>query len=150
MRIRALGGLACVLLLAASCGSEPSGDAGTPDPDTPTSNTPAPNPTGSIEDGAQRVVPDPGAESPRPHSYEKVKKLDEEKLRVFFYQGVAPCSVLDRVEVEYGTETVQVTLFVGSAPASEDVACIEIAVYNFVDVELDESIAGREILDGAA
>ena len=75
-------------------------------PDTPVSSTPGPDPTGPIKDGAQRVKPHPGTDNPRPSAFTKVKNLDEQTLRVFFYQGVAPCSVLDRVEVEYGTKTI--------------------------------------------
>jgi hypothetical protein len=136
----------------AACGSEPSTDVGGSgtSPDTPVTSTPGPDPTGPIKGGAQRVEPRPGTDNPRPSAFTKVKELDEQSLRVFFYQGVAPCSVLDRVEVEYGTETIGITLFVGSQPTDEDVACIELAVYNYVDVDLDEPIDGRRIVDGSA
>ena len=85
----------------------------------------------------------------RPQRFEKVKVLDDSTVRVFFYQGVAPCSVLDRVDVEYGAQTVGLTLQIGSDPSDQDTACIEIAVYNYVDVELDEPLDGRKIVDGA-
>ena len=85
----------------------------------------------------------------RPQRFEKVEVIDDTTLRVFFYQGVAPCSVLDRVDVEYGAQTVGLTLQIGSDPSDQDTACIEIAVFNYVDVELDEPLMGRKVVDGA-
>jgi hypothetical protein len=150
VQARAIAMVMTVALLLAACGSEPSTDAGSsPSPDTRVTNSPG-DPTGPIKGGAQKVEPRPGTDDPRPSAFAKVKVLDDRTLRVFFYQGVAPCSVLDRVEVEYGTETIGITLFVGSQPTAEDVACIELAVYNYVDVELDEPIDGRRIVDGAS
>ena len=140
------------VLLVAACGSEPSNDSAggnSNSPDTPVTSTPEPQPTGPIKQGAQRVEPQPGMKDVRPQQFEKVKVLDDDTLRVFFYQGVAPCSVLDRVDVEYGTETVGLTLQIGSDPDDQDTACIEIAVYNYVDVELDEPLDGRKVVDGA-
>jgi hypothetical protein len=138
-------------LLVGACGSEPSNGAGpgaSPDDvvsSTPGSDTPTPS-----DPQAGRVTPDPNAIDARPSAFEKVKVLGERKLRVFFYQGVPPCSVLQRVDVEYGTETIGIMLFVGHAETDEDVACIEIAVRNWVDVELDEAIHGRKIVDASA
>lgn len=85
----------------------------------------------------------------RPTAFRNAKVLDETTIRIFFYQGVAPCSVLDRVDIEYGTETIGVTLQVGRQETEEDTACIELAVYNYVDVELNEPVGGRKIVDDA-
>ena len=43
-----------------------------------------------------------------------------------------------------------VTLFQGSDPNAGDVACIDIALQKQVTVTLDEPLAGRAIVDGAA
>lgn len=138
------------ILLVGSCGSEEASDGGgsSRDPDAPVSSTPEPQPTGPVRQGAQKVVPTPGMDDVRASRFEKAKAIDENTVRVFFYQGVAPCSVLDRVDVEYGTQTVGITLQIGHAPSDEDTACIEIAVYNYVDVDLDESLDGRKVVDG--
>jgi hypothetical protein len=146
-----------VVLLFLACGSESStGGAGSPNdnvantssPDTPVANTPGNEPP--TKGGAQRVVPDPDVIDALPHIFEKAKVLNETTVRLFFYQGVAPCSALQRVDVEYGTKTVGITLFVGHETTEEDAACIEIAVYNYVDVPLDEPIDDRKIVDGAS
>jgi hypothetical protein len=147
------------LCLLVGCGSERSSDPGaggnaanSSDPDTPVTNTPGTTPPGQeppTKGGAQRVTPNPDAVDARPQNFTKAKTLNHRTVRVFFYQGVAPCSVLQRVEVEYGTQTIGITLHVGHEETDVDVACIEIAVYNFVDVSLDESIDGRKIVDAS-
>lgn len=160
MRTRATIAALTALLLLGACGSPSSESDSTPrgapsadqptSPDDVVSSTPDPDPAPQPNGGAQRVTPKPGMSDVRPSAYEKVKVLSERELRVFFYQGVAPCSVLDRVEVEYGTKTIGLTLFVGHEKTKEDVACIELAVYNFVDVTLDEPIDGRKIVDASS
>ena len=57
--------------------------------------------------------------------------------------------MLDRVDVRYDAATVTITLFEGHDPNAGDVACIEIAVYKRVVVQLDEPVDGRTIVDGA-
>ena len=84
----------------------------------------------------------------RPNPYEKVVALDERTLEVRFWGGVEECYGVDRVDVEYGETDVTVTVFQGRVPTAE--ACIEIAVLTAVRVTLDEPLAGRKIVDGAA
>lgn len=66
---------------------------------------------------------------------------------VRFYGGIEACEGLDRVEVDYEPRRIVVTLFVGRVPTAE--ACIEIAVLKATRVQLDEPVAGREVVDGA-
>ena len=75
---------------------------------------------------------------------------DDTTLTIVFWSGVEPCSVLDHVDVSYAADTVTVTLFQGSDPNAGDVACIDIAVQKQVTITLDEPLAGRRIVDGAA
>ena len=151
MRTRTGALVIAVTLVFAACGDEsgsPGGSRGR-DPDAPVTSTPIPQPSGPNKNGPQRVEPQPGMAGVRPHGFDRVKVLDDRTVRVFFYQGIAPCSVLDRVDIEYGTKTVALTLQVGHDPNAEDVACIEIAVFNYVDVELQEPLQDRRIVDGA-
>lgn len=83
----------------------------------------------------------------RPNAFDKVVVLDERTLEVRFWGGVEDCYGVDRVDVEYGKEEVIVTVYAGRVPTAE--ACIEIAVLTAVRVQLDEPLAGREIVDGA-
>ncbi len=75
---------------------------------------------------------------------------DGAAVKLFWWSGVEPCNVLDRVEVEYTDEAVTMTLFEGHTETEEDVACIEIAMKKATIVELDEPLGDREIVDGAA
>ena len=139
------------LVLLAACGSEPSitPGSGAKDPDTPVTSGP-----GTTEPpakaGPTRVRPKPGMEDVRPVGWEKVKKAKSGRsLDVIYWSGVEPCYVLDRVDVEYGTKTVIVTLYEGHNPADKDTACIDIALQKVVKVKLDEPLDGRRIVDGA-
>jgi hypothetical protein len=70
-------------------------------------------------------------------------------VTVTYWTGIEPCAVLDHVDVQYGTDSVTLTLLIGSDPDAGDVACIEIAVLRSTVVTLDEPLAGRSIVDGA-
>lgn len=143
------GGFAAVLLLVACAGRgenrrPPSGQ---PDSDSDVSTTvppssPLPEPTPLL------VTPRPGLVDVRPNPFEKVVVLDERTLEVRFWGGVEECYGVDRVDVEYGETEVTVTVYQGRVPTAE--VCIEIAVQTAVRVKLDEPLAGRKIVDGAA
>ena len=98
----------------------------------------------------QVVTPTPGMAdvTPRPFDTATVGE-DDRSLNVDFWSGVAPCDVLDHVDVAYGTDTVTVTLFAGHDPSAGNVACIDIAQFERVVVTLDEPLNGRTIVDGA-
>jgi hypothetical protein len=97
------------------------------------------------------VVPRPGMTDVRPIAFTSATvRPDDRTVDVRFWSGVEPCSVLDHVDVAYGSDTVTVTLFQGSDPSAGLVACPDIAVLNQVTVTLDQNLAGRRIMDGAA
>lgn len=100
--------------------------------------------------GPSPVEPQPGQENVRAIGWERAKVDDDDRtVDVIFWSGVEPCYVLDSVEVEYRTDKVIITLFQGSTPSDEDVACIDIALKKVTTVDLDEPLAGRKITDGA-
>lgn len=168
--IRAVPALVLAFALGA-CGSPapsgggipsaaPSDDpvAGTPcgeqiahgeDPEDAVSYSPCPG-EGDASGGpkAERVEPVGGQAGVRAVSWERARPKGA-GLRVFFWSGVEPCNVLDRVEVEETKREILVTLFEGHTPRDGDMACIEIAVYKFVDVELKAPVGDRKIIDGA-
>jgi hypothetical protein len=99
----------------------------------------------------QVVEPRPGMTNVHPTAFDTATVGDDDHtLTITFWSGVEPCAVLDHVDVAYGSDAVTVTLFQGSDPDAGDVACIEIAVQKQVTVTLDEPLAGRAIVDGAA
>jgi hypothetical protein len=122
------------------------------DPDTPVSSCPGDEPrTTDPGDSAEPVEPRPGMINVAPIPFDHVEVgADGRTLTVFFYSGVEPCYVLDRVDVQAGPGTITITLFQGSDPEVTNVACIDIAVLKKVVVEVDEPVGARRIVDGAA
>ncbi len=97
------------------------------------------------------VVPRAGMANVRPIAFTSATPaLDDRTVEVRFWSGIEPCSVLDHVDVAYGTNTVTITLFEGSDPSAGMVACPDIAQLKQVTVPLDQDLAGRRIVDGAA
>lgn len=137
----------------AACGSPGRGVApgGAPatSPDVTVSATSA---SGSGPAGPRYalVEPRPGMAGVHPIGFERVRPLSGgTTLRVIFWSGVEPCSVLDSVEVEESDEEVTITLYEGHDPNATDVACIEIAMKKAVDVELSRPLGDRAVVDGA-
>lgn len=128
---------------------EPSDGA---DSDTPVSSNCADTPSDSGTGGvAQIVEPTPGMADVLARPFDTATVGDDDRtVTIDFVSGVEPCSVLDHVDVAYGDDAVTITLFEGHDPAAGDVACIEIGVFKQVVVTLDEALAGRTIVDGAA
>ncbi len=93
--------------------------------------------------------PRPGMANVRPIPWTRARVLRPRVIDVYFWSGVEPCHVLDRVEVDYRRRAVRVTLFEGHEPGAEDTACIEIAVKKVVRVRLEQRLRGRPIRDGA-
>lgn len=82
-----------------------------------------------------------------PATWENYERLDSHTVRIYFYSGVEPCSVLDSVRVSYSESEIEVGLFVGSDPEARGMACIMIAEYKATDVHLSQPIGTREITD---
>jgi hypothetical protein len=99
----------------------------------------------------QIVEPRPGMVDVGPTGFDTATIGDDDQtLTINFWSGVEPCYVLDHVDVSYTDDAVTVTLFQGSDPDAGDVACIEIAMLKQVTITLDQPLAGRTIVDGAA
>ena len=125
--------------------------AATDGPDTSVSSGPITGSPPPDDGGPQVVEPRPGMADvvARPFDSATVGE-DDTTVTIDFVSGIEPCTVLDRVDVRYGASAVTITLFEGHDPNAGDVACIEIGVLKRVVVHLDEPVAGREIVDGAA
>ncbi len=99
----------------------------------------------------QIVEPTPGMADVHPIDFDTAKVGDDDRtVTVDFVTGVAPCSVLDHVDVSYGADAVTITLFEGHDPGAGMVACPAIAVFERTIVTLDQPLDGRAIVDGAA
>jgi len=70
-------------------------------------------------------------------------------LRLVWWGGVAPCSVLDHIKVRETRKKVVVTLYVGAKIGSEDMACVMIAVQKTTTVKLKHPLGHRKVVHGA-
>lgn len=132
--------------LPLDCGA--FGDTG---PDTAVSYTVCPGDDEPAEPKPQVVTPRPDMADLYPISWQGAHVGDDDRtVTIDFTSGIEPCYVLDHVDVGYGRDSVTITLFEGHDPEAEDVACIEIGVFKSVVVTLDEPLAGRTLVDGAA
>ena len=173
LAIGTLGTTAIVAAAGSGGGSAPGSRGGAPS--VPIALDPVvPGPcglavtSGSGPDGTVSYTPCPGEDpspaDPVPVSLEPTPGMDNvhtigwdtstlsdggTSVTLTFYTGVAPCSVLDHVDVSYGTDAVTITLYQGSDPSSKDVACIDIAMLASTTVKLDQPLGDRKILDGA-
>lgn len=110
-----------------------------------------PCPGGPIVDPpiATHVHPTPGMTDVHPIPWTSANVGgDDHTIAVAFTTGIAPCYVLDHVGVAYTADTVTITLYQGSAPSSQHVACADIAMFASTTVRLDQPLAGRTIVDG--
>lgn len=106
-----------------------------------------------VEEGggatATQVEPSGGTTDPRPVSWDSAHVLEGgDRVEFTWTSGVAPCHVLDRIEVTETDQTVTVTLFEGSA-ADEAVSCIAIAERKSTVAHLDAPVGQRALIDGA-
>ncbi|HEX2178742.1 MAG TPA: hypothetical protein VHL54_04365 [Actinomycetota bacterium] len=128
-------------------GATPPTPAPPPPPPAPAPPIAAPDPPGY---NPNIVTPRSGMDNVHPIGWRRAEVLDERTVRLHFESGVAPCSVLDRVEVQYRPGEIVLTLFEGNDPAFPNAACIMIAQFKAVDVPLDEPVNGRRLVDGTA
>jgi hypothetical protein len=98
----------------------------------------------------QLVEPEEGQVDPRPIAWTRAHVApDDRTVTIDFASGIAPCSVLDHVDVDDRPDAITITLFEGHAPDAGDVACIEIAQLKAVRILLDRPVNDRELVDGA-
>jgi hypothetical protein len=115
-------------------GSGPDGVVGTevPEPSLPTSG----------DDGATLVTPDPALINQQPIGWDHIVVApDGQSLTVYFWNGVADCYGLAKVDVTPAQGGADVQLYSGSVPPGTQV-CIEIAQLYKVEVLLDSPVIG--------
>ena len=151
LRVRTGAGLAALALALGACGAPNGGGSGSGSgsgPDGPVAGTPG---TGSGGGGGGEVVsPRPGMADVDPVEWDKVRLAEDGRtLWLRWWGGVAPCHVLDRIEVRLGHRVVIVTLLEGRVPGKEDVACPEMAQLKEAKTTLAQPLDGRRVVDGA-
>ncbi|MEV7966631.1 hypothetical protein AB0O34_11700 [Sphaerisporangium sp. NPDC088356] len=139
------------LLLIMGCGNAPSATTTSPNPSLPVASS-----VGSAS-GTATPATSPSPTRPKGHTLKphKVRWLkatpsaDGRKLKVVWWSGVEPCTVLDRVKVKETAKSVTVTLYEGQARNARDVACIDIAIQKTTTVKLKAPLGKRKVIDGA-
>lgn len=141
--------LAGCLVLLTGCGTAtpPSQAAATTAPAAPVSSDAA---AGTPTKGPEPVKPTGDAINTRKIPWTAAKAVDRgRKVRITWWSGVAPCTVLDRVRVKETGTKVTITLYEGTAPNAKDVSCIAIAIEKTTVVKLKSPLGKRKIVDGA-
>jgi hypothetical protein len=131
--------------------SEP-GSVPSSDPDTPVSTVVPPTtvpPGGSTGSSPRRVTVNPSAVDLRPRPFDSAAPYGSSSVAVRFWGGVPECEPVGRVDVQETATTVTITLYTGRPPG-EPQACIAIALYQELVVELSAPLGSRTIVDGAA
>lgn len=122
-------------------------------PDTPVSTVVPPAPPTTIAPGGgqpKRVQPVAGATDLRKQPFQSTAPAGAQSLAVRFWSGVEPCYVLGRVDVTETAQRVTITLWTGTGPGAAGMACIQIAGYYEVIVQLQTPLGDRAVVDGAA
>jgi hypothetical protein len=123
--------------------SADGGSAGDPGSGIIPNPSPDPGAVDPIAGEPRIVVPVPGRANPHPVSPVKLEAQVDGRhvlVKVSWYGGIEPCSVLDSVKVTRAGNDIQITPFEG---ASDPTAiCIEIAVLKATIVDLGEPDPG--------
>jgi hypothetical protein len=121
-----------------------AGTGGNPGTDGPIVSEPiAPTP---VDPGANQPalqVPKPGQHDPHPVAAQSLQASVDGRhvlVKISWYGGVAPCSVLDSVKVDRGASSIALTVIEGSSDL--DAVCIEIAMLKATIVDLGELAPG--------
>lgn len=83
-----------------------------------------------------------------PISWVYADQLDSSTVRIYYFAGVEPCTVLDHVTVDYLSGTIAISLYTGSDPGAANQVCIALARATAVDVTLNQPVDGRTFVDG--
>jgi hypothetical protein len=124
-------------------GADPGGGGGVPgDPGSGVGIAPVgPQPVNPGPGEPTVVRPVPGRADPHPVVPIRFETSIDGRhvlVRVSWYGGVEPCSVLDSVKVERTGGDITVTPIEGSSAAGQNVACIDIALLKATIVDLGE------------
>ncbi|MFD2356452.1 hypothetical protein ACFSTC_55080 [Nonomuraea ferruginea] len=143
--------IAGCLVLAAGCGAErPAEQAASPGPDTPVSSTPVADVVTTTPLATPKPVKPTGdALNPRKVRFTEATPVSKgRQVRLTWWSGVEPCTVLHRVKVKETKKRVTVTLYEGTSPKAKNVSCIMIAIEKSTTVKLKSPLGKRKIVSG--
>ncbi|MEU5859679.1 MULTISPECIES: hypothetical protein [unclassified Nonomuraea] len=139
--------LAGSLVLATSCATAPP--AARPLPQAPVEHSVTPVTTGPTK-GPEPVKPVGDAINVHKVRWTKATPVSRGKqVRLTWWSGVEPCTVLDEVKVKETAKKVTITLYEGTSPKAKSVSCIMLAVEKTTTVKLKHALGKRKLVDGA-
>ncbi|MFI9593421.1 hypothetical protein [Nonomuraea sp. NPDC052265] len=139
--------LAGSLVLATSCATSPP--AARPLPQAPAEHAVTPVTTAPTK-GPEPVKPTGDAINVHKARWTKATPVSHGKqVKLTWWSGVEPCTVLDRVKVKETAKKVTITLYEGTSPKAENVSCIMLAVEKTTTVKLKHALGKRKLVDGA-
>ncbi|SDL57671.1 hypothetical protein SAMN05421874_12448 [Nonomuraea maritima] len=140
------------LVLAAGCGTQspPAAPTSATPERPPVVSSPAADSTSPIPpETPQPVKPVGNAVNVHKIAWRTAKPVAGGKqVRLVWWSGVAPCTVLDRVAVKETRKTVTITLYEGTAPQARNMSCIMIAVEKTTTVTLKQPLGNRKLVNG--
>ena len=141
-----LATLAIAMLAPATVVAQSGGGAaGSGGPDQPVASSPLPDAPVVVTDGATLAVVDPTLQDLHPQPWDSISvSADGRTLTVYFYNGVADCYGLGKVDVSSDSGRLTVTLYTGRVPGSQ--VCVELAQLYKTIITLEQPL----IVDGAA
>ncbi|MGN9843776.1 hypothetical protein ACTMTI_37195 [Nonomuraea sp. H19] len=136
------------LVLVTSCATaQPAERAASPSPGGSVAVSPV---TTAPTKGPEPVKPTGNAVDVRKVRYTKATPVSKgKKIKLTWWSGVAPCTVLHKVKVKETAKKVTITLYEGTAPKARNMSCIMIAVEKTYTVKLKKALGKRTIVDGA-
>ncbi|MFE3451354.1 hypothetical protein ACFXJ8_20760 [Nonomuraea sp. NPDC059194] len=135
-------------MLTVSCGAAATDTAGRVNPHEPVTAQPViSTPSQAPTKPPKQVKPVGDAVNTRKVPFTKAKAKDRQ-VKLVWWSGVEPCTVLDSVKVKETAKRVTITLYEGTAAKAQNVSCIMLAIEKTTTVKLKSPIGKRKIVDG--
>ncbi|MEW9554769.1 hypothetical protein [Nonomuraea sp. NPDC050783] len=146
--------LAGSLVLATSCATAPAAgpaaSQGSPVPPPPVAVSPVTTAPSAPADEPKQVKPVGNALNVHKVRWDRARPVSKgRQVRLTWWSGVAPCTVLDRVKVKETRKKVTITLYEGTGPKAKNASCIMIAIQKTTTVKLKKALGKRTLVDGA-
>ncbi|MEO3869693.1 hypothetical protein ABGB18_12755 [Nonomuraea sp. B12E4] len=142
--------LAVSLVLATGCGTAPPAERAAPATTASKPPVVADPVTTTPTKGPEPVKPTGNAINVHKTRWTKATPVAKgRQVKLTWWSGVAPCTVLDEVKVKETAKRVTITLYEGTSPKAKNVSCIMIAVEKTTTVKLKKALGKRKLVDGA-
>ncbi|MFD1937117.1 MULTISPECIES: hypothetical protein [Nonomuraea] len=135
-------------MLTVSCGAAATDTADRANPHQPVTAQPViTTPSQSPTRPPKQVKPVGDTVNTRKVAFTDAKAKGRQ-VKLVWWSGVEPCTVLDSVKVKETSKRVTITLYEGTAAKAKNVACIMLAIEKTTTVKLKAPIGKRKIVDG--